>query len=140
MKYTFITEDNKEQTVVIPDEWLKKQRAALGLSNKEAILMYLSDEGYIEMPEIAELTAKAKENGVGAANVPHKKRNAPKRKPDEVKRAIINHLFDSIMHTDVAVVGKAHDIEITNPERVIAFSIGTDKYEITLSKKRAPKK
>lgn len=139
MKYTFITEDNKEQTVVIPDEWLKKQKAALGLSNKEAILMYLSDEGYIDTPEIAELTAKAKENGVGAM-ADRKKRQAPKRKPDEVKRAIIDHLFDSIMHADAAVIGNAHDIEVTNPERVIAFSIGTDKYELTLSKKRTPKK
>lgn len=139
MKYTFINENNKEQTVVIPDEYIKKNRAALGISNKEAILMYLSDEGYIENAEIAELTAKAKENKVGVAGE-RKQRKAPVRKPDEVKRAIINHLFDSIMHTDVAVIGNAHDIEITNPERIIAFSIGTDKYEITLSKKRAPKK
>lgn len=139
MKYTFIAENGEEKTVLIPEDYIKKNRAALGISNKEAILMYLSDVGIVDDPAIAELTAKAKANK-GNAPVDGKPRKAPTRKADEVKRAIINHLFDSIMHTDVAVVGNAHNIEVTNPERIIAFEIGTDKYEITLSKKRAPKK
>ena len=31
------------------------------------------------------------------------------------------------------------NVQVTNIERIIAFSIGDDNYELTLSKKRKPK-
>ena len=70
-----------------------------------------------------------------------KKRKAPVRKPDETKRALIRELNDflSSLGNDDGPLNMIHDIEVTNIERVIAFSIGDDKYELTLSKKRKPK-
>lgn len=139
MKYTFTNEQGIEKTVTIEDAWIAKQKKLLGITNREAILMWLSDEGYIEDPTITELTQKAKQDGA-VAKGERKQRKAPVRKPDEVKRAIIAFLEKSIRESDAAVVSSISNIEVTNIERVIAFSLGTDKYELTLSKKRAPKK
>ena len=139
MKYTFTNEQGIEKTVMIEDSWITKQKRSLGITNREAILMWLSDEGYIEDPTILELVQKIKKNGAEVKGE-HKKRKAPVRKPDEVKRAIITFLEKAIRESDAAVVSSISNVEVTNVERVIAFNLGTDKYELTLSKKRAPKK
>lgn len=133
MKYTFINEQGKQQTVTIPDEYIKTNCRNLGLTNKEAILMYLSDEGYISNDTIDELTAKAKSNKVGAVGE-RKARKAPTRKPDEIKRAMIAALAEFVQSQD-----NVKSCEVTNIERVIAFSIADDNYELVLQKKRKPK-
>lgn len=132
MKYTFTTENNESKTITIADEVFVQGRKE-GLSNRDIIDRYLSDEGYIINPVVAELTEKAKANKVGAA-ARSGKRKAPTRKPDEVKRSIIAALNEFICGYD-----GVENVEVTNVERMIAFSIGDDKYELTLSKKRKPK-
>lgn len=139
MKYTFTTENNESKTITIADEVFIQGRKE-GLSNREIIDRYLSDEGYIINPVVAELTEKAKANKVGAA-ARSGKRKAPTRKPDETKRALIQmfkETLDEFGHGDTPLNG-IHSVEVTNIERMIAFSIGDDKYELTLSKKRKPK-
>lgn len=141
MKHTFITAEGREKTVNIPDEVLKQGRKE-GLSVTDTIDRYLSDEGYVVDPTVMELTAKAKANGVntaGRASGEKKPRKAPQRKPDYTKRAIVEILADVIKEMDISGV-TPHDVEVTNIERMIAFAIGEDKYEVTLSKKRKPKK
>lgn len=133
MKYTFINEAGKQQTVVIPDEYIKTNCRNLKISNKEAIMMYLSDEGYISNDVVEELTAKAKAAGTGAVGE-RKARKAPTRKPDEIKRAMIAALAEFVGSQD-----NVKNCEVTNIERIIAFSIADDNYEIVLQKKRKPK-
>lgn len=127
MKYTFADKDGKQRTVNIPDEDIKRAKSAYGLSNKEAIDMWLVDEGYLENPVVEELNAKAKANGVGAGT----KKRTVRRKEDPIKRQLIATLFDSLKIWD-----GIYNAEIRNPERIISFSLGHDTYEITLSKKR----
>ena len=137
MKHTFITAEGREKTINIPDEVLVQGRKER-LSVKETIDRYLSDEGYVVDPTVAELTAKAKANGMnnaGRVQGAKKPRKAPVRKPDETKRMLVRELEACILNLDMC-----KDVQITNIERMIAFSIGEDKYEITLSKKRKPKK
>lgn len=138
MKYTFVNENGKEQTVNIPEDFIQRNKNALRISTKEAILLYLSDEGYITDPTVVELTEKAKEGKVRAKS--DKPRKAPKRKEDPIKRAIISHLYQFLLGGEIEkdlMFGKTlSPIEIINPERIIAFSIGEDQYELTLSKKR----
>lgn len=133
MKYTFINEQEKQQTVVIPDDYIKINTRNLGISTKEAIMMYLSDEGYIFNDVVDELTSKAKSAKVGATGE-RKPRKAPTRKPDEVKRAMI-----AALHEFVASQENVENCNVTNIERMIAFSIGDDNYELVLQKKRKPK-
>jgi hypothetical protein len=132
MKYTFTTETGTEKTINIPDSVFVQGRKE-GLSQRETIDRYLSDEGYIVDPTVAELTEKAKANGTGL-KARTGKRKAPTRKPDETKRALIVALNDFLC--DYA---GTKDVTVTNIERIIAFRIGDDNYELTLSKKRKPK-
>lgn len=127
MKYTFADKDGKQRTVNIPDDDIKRAKSAYGLSNKEAIDMWLVDEGYLSDPVVEELTAKAKVNGPRAET----KKRTVRRKEDPVKRALIASLFDFITLYDGVEVS-----QIINPERIVSFTIGDDTYEITLSKKR----
>ena len=127
MKYTV---DGK--TYNIDDKFINKTRRAYGVSVKEAIMMYLSDEGILVDPQVEALTAKAKVNGAGASA--GKGRRKVSRKPDETKRSLIsalNEFINSLDNTD--------NVSVVNVERIISFSIGNDTYELTLSKKRKPK-
>ena len=130
--------NGQEKTVNISDEVLAQGRKE-GLSTAETIDRYLSDEGYIVDDTVAALTEKAKAAGVNTAgrnqSATKKKRKAPVRKPDETKRMLIAALENCI-----STLGMCENVEVTNIERMIAFSIGDDKYEITLGKKRKPKK
>lgn len=127
MKYTFADKDGKQRTVNIPDDDIKRAKSAYGLSNKEAIDMWLVDEGYLSDPVVEELNAKAKANGVKGGS----KKRTVRRKEDPIKRQLIATLFDSLKIWD-----GIYNAEIRNPERIISFSLGNDTYEITLSKKR----
>lgn len=136
MKHTFTTADGSSKTVNIPDEVLMQGRKER-LSVKETIERYLSDEGYIVDPTVEELTAKAKANGVnnaGRAQGEKKTRKAPVRKPNETKRMLIKALENCI-----STLGNAENVEVTNIERMISFSIGDDRFEVTLTQKRKPK-
>lgn len=137
MKYTFTKENGQQTTVEIPEKVITQHKKDLGCTTKEAIELYLFDEGYISNPTVDELTQKAKEhkNNLGAAK--GKTRKAPTRKPDMVKREIVEYLKNVLESNEN--IG-FENIEVKNIERIIAFSIGDDNYELTLSKKRAPKK
>ena len=134
MKYTCMTAEGTEKTVNISDEVLTQGKRE-GLSVHETIDRFLSDEGYIVDETVAELTAKAKAAGVNnAGRTSSGKRKAPTRKPDEVKRQLIRDLNEF-----VESLGQTKNVAVTNIERVIAFEVGNDKFELTLSKKRKPK-
>lgn len=68
-----------------------------------------------------------------------KKSAAPvkrERKEDEVKQALINLLAAALGDGDLAV----ENVDITNKERMIAFTVGEDSFEVMLTKKRKAKK
>lgn len=138
MKYTFMTAEGREKTVTIKDEVLAQGKRE-GLTMRETIDRFLSDEGYIVDPVVSELTTKAKAAGINnPGSVGKAKRKPPARKPDHIKRALIS-LLESALVEDPGQCLNIENVEVTNIERIIAFSIGDDKYEITLSKKRKPK-
>lgn len=53
------------------------------------------------------------------------------RKENATKRELIGRLFE--------VVKDEKNAEITNPERIITFCMGDDRFEIILQQKRKPK-
>ena len=68
-----------------------------------------------------------------------KKSAAPvkrERKEDEVKQALINLLAAALGDGDLDV----ENVEITNKERMIAFNVGDESFEVMLTKKRKAKK
>lgn len=58
------------------------------------------------------------------------------RKEDEVKQALIALLAAALGDGDLAV----ENVDITNKERMIAFTVGEDNFEVMLTKKRKAKK
>ena len=59
------------------------------------------------------------------------------RKPNELKEAIVAEIAEFLRED---ALGQAYgDVEITNKNRMIAFSVGDKKFELTLVEKRAPK-
>lgn len=131
MKYTFTDEQGKQQTVEIPEEIIRKHKRDLGLTTNGAIKLFLSDEGYISNTTVEELTAKATANSAKARKP---------RKPDYTKRTIIQEVVEALkglgVETEDGIKIVADNVEATNIERIVAFTIGCDKYELTLSKKR----
>lgn len=147
MKYTFKNKSGRPQTIDIKESDLSRISQSLGCGAKEAIEVYLYDNGYVDNAEAAELTEKAAQNKVTLKNKSNgKPRKAPERKPDYVKRMLIGYLEECLAEVhdlkndeDEVIIDHCADVRITNIERIIAFTIGNDNYELTLSKKRKPK-
>lgn len=132
----------------VPMDFIQRNMRALGLTEAQAIELYLSDEGYIIDPTVQELTEKAAKAGVGPRGAGKlRQRKAPTRKPVYAKRAVINLLADALNAVgDLSVIqedgeqefcaGQPRDVKIVNQERIISFALGEDNYEIMLTKKR----
>lgn len=58
------------------------------------------------------------------------------RKENPTKADIIREIFQHLPHLESVL---CENVEITNKERQISFSVGENKYELTLTQKRKPK-
>ena len=113
----------------------------LGMSEKEMLDMYDDDEDVnkgIEMPW--DLSKDEHKKAMRNANADEHKKptTAPKRerKSNPTKAGIIAEIATFLVENSEFVT---ENVEITNKERMIAFKIGDEKYEITLIQKRKPK-
>lgn len=126
------------------DKELERQIEAcrkLGMTDEE-IKEMLDDDKAIDRSGTSskvfdwELDPEEHKKAVKYANSDEKKNKGDKKKPtrkaDNVKREIIQLLFDCI---DVNYPGAVVD----NPEKYIKFTIGEDEYTISLIKHRKPK-
>lgn len=119
MKYAFADKDGIERAVDIPESYIRRQRAALDIGLLEACRLYLADEGYAYNSEDLAPTEEAEGRW---------------RKEDPVKRDIMQELFTAVCRMDMAE--DVYDVELEHPERIISFSLGEDRYAVTLSKRR----
>ena len=113
----------------------------LGMTDKEIAEMYADDEDVdkgIEMPW--DLTAEEHKKAMKQANADeHKKPTTPtkrERKSNPTKAGIIAEIATFLTENSEFAT---ENVQITNKERMIAFQIGDEKYEITLIQKRKPK-
>lgn len=113
----------------------------LGMSDKEIAEMYADDDDVdkgIEMPW--DLSKEEHKKAMKRANADeHKKPTAPtkrERKSNPTKAGIIAEIATFLTENSEFAT---ENVEITNKERMIAFKIGEERYEITLIQKRKPK-
>lgn len=137
MRYTFTDPANgNTREVTIPDDYIRDNCRRLGISAQNAIMMYLSDEGYIEDETVKELSKKAKsakvDKGTGRKSV-------PKKKDDVVKHTLMEKIFKFTKENLMCGDRKPANVVLLNPERLLSFSLGDDDYEITLTRKRKSK-
>ena len=129
MKYTLPKSyANAGTQVNIPEATLKQYRAELG-STKAAVDRWLYENGYMEKVEYDAMTAEKP--------VQPRKREF---KIDNEKAEIINFIYDRCgEYEDTDGNAILNNIEIINPNRTITFSIGNNKYELTLVRKKQSK-
>jgi predicted glutamine amidotransferase len=137
MKLTL--ENNK--TVNIPDEEIKQLKDALGISTKEAVEVWLDDNGYAENEEQNALDNKAKSvkaNFVDARTVTEKKERKPVTKKVSDEKKI---LFDSLVQNlDRCELVERENVVILNKNKLIQVKIGEKVFKIDLIECRPPKK
>ena len=124
MKYTLPKSySNAGLQVNIPDATLKQYRSELG-STKAAVDKWLFENGYMAKVEYEASVEKTE------AKKPAKR----EFKVDAIKAELIKYLADHLSNNDTV-----NNVEIANPNRLISFSLGNDKYELTLVRKKQPK-
>ena len=116
----------------IPDAEIQHNMKALGISEEEAVSMWLDDNDYTENEVVEELTKKAKSvKRYEQAEKPRKK-VIKERKVDEEKKNLINILV-------TALGNEVSNISVKN-EAEISFICNENSYTIKLVKHRPPKK
>jgi len=130
MKYTLPKSyANAGLQVEIPDATLKQYRKEVG-STKAAVDRWLYENGHMAKSEYEAATQ------VQAAK-PQVKREF---KIDEEKAEIVNYIYHRLLEYEDEDGDKLFDnTEIVNPNRLISFSLGNNKYELTLVRKKQPK-
>lgn len=126
----------KGKVINIPNTELNKLQGLLRISRSEAINVWLSDNDYIEVAEIEELTAKAKENKVSHnARAEYKPKTQRERvvKADPTKEGIISAIAEMLPTLN------AENVVIANKGKLITFTIGEDNYKLDLIRQRLPK-
>jgi hypothetical protein len=122
-------------------------RQGLRCSEEEAIEIYLADKAIDRGERMAfDLPPELEKEAKKMANVAERKRKTPtvynfdtsqkKRKENPTKSGIISELAKFLQEQSENAV---EAVNITNPERQIAFTIGENSYELTLVQKRKPK-
>lgn len=119
----------------------------LGMSREDALAM-LAEDKRIDRGEVMEwdLPPEEHKKAMKYANSDEKKKKVPtaynfdtsgkKRKENPTKAGIIAEIATFLQE----MCGfSAENVEITNKERQIAFSVGENSFELTLVQKRKPK-
>ena len=128
MKYTLPKSyANAGLQVNIPDATLKQYRSELG-STKAAVDKWLYENGHM---------AKVEYEAMSEA---HQTKKPVKRefKVDKEKAEIIDFLYERLReYEDEDGAAVLSEIEVMNRNRLISFSLGDNKYELTLVRKKA---
>ena len=118
----------------INDTELENLVKGLGVSQEQAIQIWLEDEGYLENEEQNNLEKKAKDNRITATvhqakSQSQKKKRTRERKPDLEKEEIIQNLANFLEKS-------AENVKITNISKLIEFEIGGNHYKLDLIRQR----
>lgn len=128
MKYTLPKSyANAGIQVNIPDATLKQYRSELG-STKAAVDKWLYENDYMAKTEYEAAVEKTEV----------KKPVKREFKVDKEKAEIINFLYERLReYEDEDGAAVLSEIEVMNRNRLISFSLGDNKYELTLVRKKA---
>lgn len=131
----------------IDENQISRIMQGLKCGRDEAVEIFLADKAIdrgerMEFDLPPELEKEAKK----MANVTERKRKAPtvynfdtskkKRKENPTKAGIVAEIAKFLQEQSE---NACENVNITNPERQIAFTIGENSYELTLVQKRKPK-
>lgn len=126
------------------NEQIKKMMKILGCSEEEAAQIVKDDAAIDKGEKLFEMTDEQKKASKKARAAGGKKRGAYKfdkreRKPNDVKRIIINRLAQDLAEWDMFEETFAQTINTTNIERAIDFTVDGRNFTLTLTEHRKPK-
>lgn len=133
MQYNF-----NGKNIRIPDDDIQRTMKSYGLTQEEAIQVWLEDEGYEINEEQEELEKKAKEN-----KILHKATamDKPKRTNSRKGTTVANPTKELIIAKTAEFLEEfAEDVTITNKGKMIHFKMNGHEYDFNLIQKREPKK
>lgn len=125
------------------EKQIEKLMKTLDISREEAIEILNEDKEIDRMTSMNEIdsdiSAEHRKIKKECTNVKkgvnaYGKTTTRELKPDENKRAIIKVLEQALIDSGIAT-----NVEITNIQKMIAFSIGSENFEIDLKRKRVKK-
>ena len=125
------------------EKQIEKLMKTLDISREEAIEILNEDKEIDRMTSMSEIdsdiSAEHRKIKKECTNVKkgvnaYGKTTTRELKPDENKRYIINLLAEALRSGDNIV-----NVEITNAQKYITFSIGSENFELDLKRKRAKK-
>lgn len=121
------------KTVNIPDAELAENMKALGISEQEAIDMWLFDNDYEDNEEVDEMTVKAKAVKRYEKGDTPRKATKKERKVDEEKKTLLGLCR-------VPIEGAGGNVTNVKNEAEFSFTFGNNFYTVKLVKHRPSKK
>lgn len=138
MNYTL----DSGKTIKIPDKEIEQLKLHYNLSDNDATIMWLVDEGYMEDETVEELSEKAKKNRITATvhqakalNSDKKERKPREKKENPLKKQIISAIFSGLQ----AKMPANAQISIANDEKYINIRIDELDFTVNLVQHRTNK-
>ena len=124
----------------IPDGDILRLKSTMKISAEEAVKIWLEDEGILHNEEQENLCKKAKDSGImrtihgasakTAETTPTQRERVKKENPTKGK---------IIAEVAKLLVEFADDVNVTNPEKLIEFTMNGNDYKLDLTQKRKKK-
>ena len=133
-----ITYELGKRKIRIPDEDINKYMKNHGLTQDEAIQVWLEDEGYLENEEQEILETKAKENHITATiheagDKVKRKRSTPRTvKVSDEKQQLFNEITETLEVSGL-------EFEILKENKLIQVKIGEKVFKIDVIEQRNKK-
>ena len=109
--------------------------AKLGITQSEAIELWLTDNDYLDNEEVNRLSQQAKDNKTNLrADTGERKKREVTKKENPTKEKVIETLA-AVLENMGAV-----NIKITNISKLIEFEMDGNNFKLDLVQKRQPKK
>ena len=132
MKYNF-----NGKVIVIPDAEIANNMKSLEIDEKEAIEMWLDDNGYTvneEQEQLDETAKKVKINKDIDTKSTKKTRKKPEIKVSDEKKALFDLIFDTLTEN------YGENIEILTKNKLVSVKINDKTFKIDVIQCRPPKK
>ena len=124
----------------IPDGDILRLKSTMKISAEEAVKIWLEDEGILHNEEQENLCKKAKDSGImrtihgasakTAESTPTQRERVKKENPTKGK--IITEIAKLLIEF-------ADNVNVTNPEKLIEFTMNGNDYKLDLTQKRKKK-
>ena len=124
----------------IPDGDILRLKSTMKISAEEAVKIWLEDEGILHNEEQENLCKKAKDSGImrtihgasakTAETTPTQRERVKKENPTKGK---------IIAEVAKLLIEFADDVNVTNPEKLIEFTMNGNDYKLDLTQKRKKK-